>query len=865
MFKKKLNNLKMLFIISIYSAAMYAQDNPFNCDYNAYLFQYNDVYALDLASGSSYQVGEDIVEGRINAAGYNAADGFIWGTLSTPSKSIVRIGKDFSTTTYTIDELSSAGLYVGDVNSEGVYFVKGAGATYYKIDLDPESESYAQHLATEDLTLDINIHDWSFNAVDNQLYTVEQKTNILYRINPTNGQVEALGEVPILSGLTYTYGAVYFDSEGRFYISANQTGTIYMIRNVQDIETVFDIDANFFAFGPSSSSNDGARCPTAPVQQEICDNGVDDDGDGLVDCDDPSCSGYGVCEIITPPTSGSNSGGLESNSRLSEQINARNFQRAKNSYKFDSAKAKRVKRNESYATRDPESGLSLENFVPLNCIHEDEAIEASPTDLINITNATEVYSVDYLKDSKSVASVLALKTESGVYEHTKYICDRLLGAELISVSTLIIKDQEFIKSIIKNEDGTFEFVLSFSAQVAKDEGTFMVESHWNLDKYKKDVTYYNFQIWSNSIDDLYTLGSEVLKLLEVQKPISRYENSSPPNVFVRKGKYNNGSLELEIVNNNRTESVFFEAGLRSTETADFESMSSVIELSGDHITRRSIRTDNIFDIGFRIGDGIGTPDDLFLSDGPWGIDASRERTTVSKYNIVQNDFEFDAEDFAIERNVELSATTDSYVATYRALTPRYKAVDLTGYNSLNLSAQGTGTMEITLVKECVENWDEQYKTYIELTEDMKDYSISISDFSSHNQDEIELNDVVTMVFTLVSETGEIVTRSMELQDIRFTNEFVLSAATQDSELKKVMAYPNPMSSSTSIKFYTDKSEDAQLVIFDQLGKRIFQKNFKSVVGENNINVLRQDWPTGIYFAKILGTQNLYKPIKLIVK
>ena len=114
--------------------------------------------------------------------------------------------------------------------------------------------------------------------------------------------MQALGEVPILSGLNYTYGAVYFDADGRFYVSANQTGTIYVIQSVQDLTPESTMDSNLFAFGPSSASNDGARCPTAPVAQEICDNGIDDDGDGLIDCEDPSCSGFGSVQLLYPPT-----------------------------------------------------------------------------------------------------------------------------------------------------------------------------------------------------------------------------------------------------------------------------------------------------------------------------------------------------------------------------------------------------------------------------------------------------------------------------------------------------------------------------------------------------------------------------------
>ena len=93
---------------------------PFNCNTNAYLFQYNDVYSIDLASGNSEQVATDITTGSINATGYNAKDGYIWGSLSSPSQSIVRIGEDFSTDIYTISALPSNNRYVGDINTDGI-------------------------------------------------------------------------------------------------------------------------------------------------------------------------------------------------------------------------------------------------------------------------------------------------------------------------------------------------------------------------------------------------------------------------------------------------------------------------------------------------------------------------------------------------------------------------------------------------------------------------------------------------------------------------------------------------------------------------------------------------------------------------
>ena len=686
--KKAIIIRKQLFFIFIifFTVNIQGQNTPFYCEYNAYLFQYNDVYSIDLASGNSYLVASDITEGNINAAAYNSADGYIWGSTGTPSRTIVRIGKDFKTTTYIIPELTNTSCYIGDINLDGIYFLKSSGTTYDKVDLNPNSATYAQHLGAFTLSQNINIHDWAFNAVDENLYTVEKGSNILYRINPENGVVTSLGEVPILSGLNYTYGAVYFDLSGRFYVSSNQTGTIYVIQSVQDLNGANAINSNLFAFGPSSASNDGARCPTAPVPQEICDNGIDDDGDGLIDCEDASCSAVGECDVIEAPTSGGNEGGLESNNRLSDKINKRNYNRAKTNYKFNRKNAKKVIKKVGYAKKG-NGIIQLQDFIPLEIINEDSVIESTPIDLLNITNATQVYAVDYMNADIPKASILALKTENGVYEHTKYICDRLLGAELLSVSTIEINEQSFIKSIIKNTDETIEFVLSFSAKQNNNNENFSIESHWNLDKYEANATFYNFQIWSNSIDDLYKLGAEVLRLLDIAKPISAYQTSTPPTVFVRKGKYNNGYLDLEVVNTNATEQVVFDAGIRATETSPVNTVSTSIGLA-DYINNISVATENLFDIGFRIGDGIATPDDLFMSDGTWGIDDASPGTTITSYEVSQNTESFSSEDFLVERNVNLEANINDYVAVYRSLTPRFQAVDISDYDNLSLKTKG---------------------------------------------------------------------------------------------------------------------------------------------------------------------------------
>jgi hypothetical protein len=442
----------------------------------------------------------------------------------------------------------------------------------------------------------------------------------------------------------------------------------------------------------------------------------------------------------------------------------------------------------------------------------------------------------------------------------------LLGAQLISVSTIDINEQQFIKSLIRNIDGSLEFVLSLSAKAINNDSEFGIESHWNLDKYESNVGFYNFQIWSNSLDDLLSLGEEVVRLLDVQKPITNYNNSTPPTVFVRKGTYHNGLLDLQIVNTNRSEAVVFDGGLRGTETDDVEYVSSNIDLNGDYISNVQVDAGSLFDIGFRIGDGEETPDDLFMSDGPWGYDDAAQTTNVTNYTIQTNETQFNDDEYPVERNISLKATTSEYIAAYRALTPKFNPIDLSEYKSFKLQAKGTGTLIVRLVKESVSNWETQYKTSIELTDELTDYNLLFSEFESSNGAPLEVNDVTSIVFTMLADNGEEVTKEMTLEQLRFSTSNALSV---ESVIKTdgldAVAIPNPMTSSTRIQFTAQDTETVQLMVYNQIGRLVKQIEFSALFGKNEIELNRDNLSSGIYFCKIKSSYTTYKTTKLLME
>jgi len=225
---------------------------------------------------------------------------------------------------------------------------------------------------------------------------------------------------------------------------------------------------------------------------------------------------------------------------------------------------------------------------------------------------------------------------------------------------------------------------------------------------------------------------------------------------------------------------------------------------------------------------------------------------------------YDVSDFPVERNVVLKASTGSYVAAYRALTPRFKAVNLSDYNSLKFSAKGTGNLEISFLKESISSWEEQYHTSITLTNTFQDYVLPISSFESSSGFNVVLDDVVTVVFTMVSEDGTITTKELTLENLRFSQE-TLSTEEIAQDIAKLSAVPNPMTASTSIQFTANQTETVQFVVYDQLGKLVYQTTHRVTPGKNEITLNRNNLSTGIYFCKILSQQTLYNPLKLIAR
>jgi hypothetical protein len=315
----------------------------------------------------------------------------------------------------------------------------------------------------------------------------------------------------------------------------------------------------------------------------------------------------------------------------------------------------------------------------------------------------------------------------------------------------------------------------------------------------------------------------------------------------------NGQLELDIVNSNYSSGLLLEGGVSTTETSGSKTINAQIDLESTYVTTYVVETGALFDIGFRLTNEQGdTPDDLFMSDGPWGADDYASGTTINTFEVTPNEMAYDGSGDRVERNISLRAATSEYVSVYRAFTPKFQAVDLTAFNSLEFNAVGTGRLEVTILKKNIERWEDQFRASIQLSEEQAHFTLGYDQFKSSAYSNLDLNNATSIVFSMVSEDQTLVTKTLDLSDLTFS--YSNQIVNFSGDKSKVIFAPNPINESTAFQFFSEERTTVALVVYDLLGRVVYQSTFDARQGFNTIPFENPSLKTGVYLYRLAGTK-----------
>ena len=265
----RISNISLLALgmVCLYIPPLYAADPFESCPTQAFLIQSPRAvpiaFGVDLATGSYTTLSPDMGTTKVNGVGFNYHDNYMYG-WDYGSATLSQIGNDYQVNPLTVTNLIGKSFYVGDVSvSENAWYGYRSRFGLYRIDLtDPSSTLVMESVASSGFMGNPSITDMAFHPTNSYIYTVDNN-GYLIKINPANGDTTILNQVLNESelGFNFVFGAQYFDANGNLYLSNNGNGYIYRV-TINDVLST----AIFYAYGPSSNSNDGARCALAEIE-----------------------------------------------------------------------------------------------------------------------------------------------------------------------------------------------------------------------------------------------------------------------------------------------------------------------------------------------------------------------------------------------------------------------------------------------------------------------------------------------------------------------------------------------------------------------------------------------------------------------
>jgi LruC domain-containing protein len=220
-------------------------------------------FGVDLSIGSYSILSADMGTTKVNGAGFNYHDSYLYG-WDYGAGTLSRFDSDYTPQPLTITSGKIGNsFYVGDVSvDENKWFGYRPGYGLYMVDLtDPDNAMTMVQIASAGTMGNPTLTDFAFHPTDGLIYAVDNN-GFLLTIDPSTGAKTVIREVlnEASAGFRFVFGAQFFDVNNNLYISNNGNGYVYKI----DV-SVAQPEALFFAYGPTSSSNDGARCALAPV------------------------------------------------------------------------------------------------------------------------------------------------------------------------------------------------------------------------------------------------------------------------------------------------------------------------------------------------------------------------------------------------------------------------------------------------------------------------------------------------------------------------------------------------------------------------------------------------------------------------
>ncbi|MEN9598429.1 MAG: hypothetical protein RL596_740 [Bacteroidota bacterium] len=578
---------------------------------------------------------------------------------------------------------------------------------------------------------------------------------------------------------------------------------------------------------------------------------------------------FGFAPSGTVP--GGGGGGVESKS-LGDAIAYRIFNKAVKSEQgivnYNSLPDAGIKA--SVRSNSTGSTLSLSDILPTKIASNSnlKAKVTTPADLTSITNAKEVLAIDYVLNNLPKAVSFGTTTVNEVYNHTKPVCDRLKGSELLSIQQMQISGINLVQYNLKNVYGEIEFATSFIVGSKTGRPSYTIQSNWLNQDYTADENMHNIQLWAGTPALLKEMAADVIDRLKTSNTITEINsNAGLPKTYVTIGKRVSDSLYLTINNNQTITNGYLEIIDRANEqTTNTLKRIVPVSVGANGKANISLSTGDLFESTINLYMNGKLTDQVFMADGAWGLDYNTNTTSIKNFTVTNSNKAAIKDEFPLFRDAAVTGTTPDYLTVYKLLRAGGIPQNLSDYKTLKFTASGNTSLHITLVKQSVANWKDQYSIQLPITKDQTEYMISLSDFKSGTSTApFNPNDISSLVISMgPTSAGQSTEVNVSLSGVSFTKEDL--SYLRSLQARDVTSYPNPSNGRFNVTFKAEKDYNLTLRVTEAAsGKVIATRALNAVKGENIFQMnVDGNGTQKLYIINLEGTNVKYKPSKVVI-
>ncbi len=559
-------------------------------------------------------------------------------------------------------------------------------------------------------------------------------------------------------------------------------------------------------------------------------------------------------------------GGVESKT-LGDVIAVRLYGNAINSTTQVDGISNGVKFSNSGIVVNGIDNISLNALMPTSIAGAEIPYVSTPTDLVNFTNAVEVLAVDYTKNNNIKAVAFGTKTLGDVYTHTKPICDRLKGAELMEVKTINVNGYSLMAYKVRQRTGETEFAMNLSAGTAANRNSISLQSNWFTDSYVQDEKLYNFQLWAVSYDMVKAMAQDIVNRLQANGTVNAVTTTDLPKAYISNGSRTNTNLNVTIQNNTAATTGYFELKEKANENSAVTTRQIAFNLNANNVSNVTIPVKDNYEGNIYVYVNNTLTDLVYLADGTWSLDYNKATTSISKFNVTNEaTIASNNNELRLMRNVSVTGTSKDYISIYKTMLGGGLEQNVSDYKSIifNANAIGASSVKVTLIKKSITTYSEQY-TYTQSLDGDKEYAINLNQFkSTKGNTAFDASDITAVSFSFNNSRGVATTMTADLSKVRFSK--AVAATVTDNNLSAISIYPNPATTRFTANFNSDKAQSLVLKVTELATGRVIKTQFVNATkGLNKQSIeLSNSTASGNYIVTLEGDDVKYNATKVMV-